>query len=287
MPRSDDALPDYVIEYLITDNVLSLGEPEGALAALEQAFGSSHVTYARQFWLRGVEVTAEVICLDGPPRLGHLFGRHVCDCRRCGEPFDDRQAPSTTCACWRTLLTDDNVGALVVQVAQHELFTSRRTALSALQRGVRADTPMSLACAWFSGMWSWGRCTPSLFAVEHDRTHSHDSSLHTPTTHVCSHSQSHAISRVAGFQGSDQDPDAPSHNCYNFSMILGNIFTPAEVGLRLRGQEVTKPEAALRELLFERRTEMQDVTCVGKQTRMASVDEEGFERTKVRGPLMP
>lgn len=75
---------------------------------------------------------------------------------------------------------------------------------------------------------------------------------------------------------------SPSHNCFNFSMLLGTGFTPEEIALRLRGRAVVDSATALAELRFERRIEDVAIELGGGRQRSTQerVDPAAFEETK-------
>ena len=109
----DDRLPDFVLEYLVTDNMTSLNTLDGALAALEQC-RPGHARQYRELLARGAHEWPAIFGCDE---------LRACDLAGC-ESWDEDER-----------LTDANKASLVIDAVKHQLVSVRRQALIALKEG--------------------------------------------------------------------------------------------------------------------------------------------------------
>ena len=125
----DDRLPDFVLEYLVTDNTTSLNSLDGALAALEQC----RPGYARQY---------RELLARGAHEWPAIFG---CD--------ELRACYLAGCESWDEdeRLTDANKARLVIDAVKHQLVSVRRQALIALKEHC-AEHLKYLDISWCRGL---------------------------------------------------------------------------------------------------------------------------------------
>ena len=136
----DDKLPLFVVEYLATDNALSLDHLDGALDAME-SIDTDKAVLMRCLLEHGVQKVEAVwsesyrVCDLYPPSAPYT------ECRRCGDGTSDIDAhlvkSSSQCTqCARLLdLTRPQLESHIVDAAKYAALGCRRAHLDALKRG--------------------------------------------------------------------------------------------------------------------------------------------------------
>jgi len=124
----DDALPMYVLEYLVTDNVESLDTIGGALAAME----ATRPGQARLYRL-----------LLAPGGVAHLEGVYDGALKE-SDLIESPSRPDVTSTHANALVTEETKQEAVLRAVRHQLFSERRRSLEALKEGFQGmDQPRS------------------------------------------------------------------------------------------------------------------------------------------------
>ena len=222
----DDRLPDFVLEFLATDNIESLHTPEGAMHALAQCRSARAAECARR-WLSTpcAEMAAHLLIEEADLTVFMLFDGHLPSCPHFrgwgtaeGANEGTGSGGSPTCRCHSTVLDDGNKWVHAGKAVYHDLYDLRRRHLRELKSGFLGEH----------------------YETEDERT------------------------------------------CHDFSAHLA-LFTPHELGVRLRGVPVSDAEMLWGALKVRRQTRNE-----GRDgTQMLTVGEKAYEATKALLLLAP
>ena len=139
----DDRLPDFILEFLATDNVHSLSSLPRALAAYAQCDPARAESLRRHLHV-STDQYAEYLCIAPPAHVAkwHLLGASLPWCKNCARARAARPAgaaeadepPASGCECADALVDAEKEG-LALRIVKTELYECRSAHLRALKDG--------------------------------------------------------------------------------------------------------------------------------------------------------